>query len=105
MEKENNIDNNHINNDVLLTNKDNYIENENFNEDLEEALYCEDIAETFEPYYNKNILPFNLYIKDDLPVIFEALVELERVRPKNPVEYFCAYILEKNNINLKNQIN
>ena len=34
-------------------------------------------------------------MKDTYPIIFEALVELERVRPRDPVEFFSVYILHK----------
>lgn len=34
-------------------------------------------------------------MKDSFPIIFEALVELERIRPKDPVEFFSVYILHK----------
>ena len=85
--------------DILSTENNDNLEYEHHNEDLDEAFHCENIAGEFEPYHNKNILPFNLYIKDDLPIIYEALIELERVRPKNPVEFFCVYILDKQNSN------
>lgn len=36
-------------------------------------------------------------MKDSYPIIFEALIELERVRPKDPVEFFSVYLLQKQN--------
>ena len=31
-----------------------------------------------------------------LPIVYEALIELEKIRPSDPVEFFAAYILDKN---------
>jgi hypothetical protein len=31
-----------------------------------------------------------------LPIIYDALAEIDKVRPKEPVEFFAAYILERN---------
>jgi hypothetical protein len=31
-----------------------------------------------------------------LPVVYEALIELEKIRPADPVEFFVCYILDKN---------
>lgn len=73
-----------------------YIEDDHFNEDIDEANYCEEVSQHLEPYNNKNILPFNSYLKPHISILYQGLVELERVRPKNPVEFYCAYILEKN---------
>lgn len=89
-------------NDIYLTEDNNQLDNDLFNEDINEAEYCETIALKLSPYYNKNILPFNLYIKDSLPIIFEALVEIERIRPNNPVEFFCVYILNKHKATANN---
>ncbi len=36
-------------------------------------------------------------MKDSYPIIFEALIELERIRPRDPVEFFCVYILQRQN--------
>jgi hypothetical protein len=49
-----------------------------------------------------NILPSSLYLqKNVLPLIYEALAEIERVRPRDPIEYFVSYILEKNKKEIK----
>jgi len=31
-----------------------------------------------------------------LPLIYEALIQVDKIRPDDPVEFFVAYILEKN---------
>jgi hypothetical protein len=31
-----------------------------------------------------------------LPLIYEALIQVDKVRPNDPIEFFCAYILENN---------
>ena len=56
------------------------------------------------PFNSTNYLPFPLYIKDSMPIIFEALIELERIRPSNPVEFFVAFILNKNGTEKKELI-
>ena len=56
------------------------------------------------PYNSTNYLPFPLYIKESMPIIFEALIELERIRPANPVEFFAAFILNKNGTDKKELI-
>lgn len=71
------------------------LDEECFNEDVEESEFCEEISSVLNPYSNKNILPFPLYMKDSFPIIFEALVELERIRPKDPVEFFSVYLIQK----------
>ena len=76
-------------------NSEQYIDDECFNEDLEESDFCEKIYSKLNPTTIKNNLPFPLYMKDNFPIIFEALIELERVRPKDPVEFFSVYILQK----------
>lgn len=78
----------------------NFIEEDRFNEDMNEAEFCENIAGYLEPYNSSNNLPFPLYLKNHMPIIHEALVELERLRPKDPIEFFCAFILQKGNYKL-----
>jgi hypothetical protein len=34
--------------------------------------------------------------KNVLPIVYEALIELDKIRPADPVEFFAAYILDKN---------
>jgi hypothetical protein len=34
--------------------------------------------------------------KTCLPLIYEALIQVDKVRPDDPVEFFVAYILGKN---------
>jgi len=49
------------------------------------------------PYFSHNALPSTLYLKRKiLPVVYEALIELEKIRPRDPIEFFVAYILDKN---------
>jgi hypothetical protein len=49
------------------------------------------------PYFSKNALPTTLYLKDTvLPLIYKGLIELDKARPKDPIEFFAAYILENN---------
>jgi len=46
-----------------------------------------------EPYLANSSLPTTLYLKEYMPILYEGLIELERVRPREPVEFYCAYIL------------
>lgn len=71
------------------------IDEEKLNEDNFESDNCDNIAQYLNPYNNSNSLPFSLYIKESLPVLLEALTELERLRPKNPVEFFSVFLLHK----------
>jgi len=71
------------------------IDEEKLNEDIYESDYCDNIAQYLNPYNNSNSLPFSLYIKESIPVILEGLAELERLRPKNPVEFFSVFLLHK----------
>lgn len=49
------------------------------------------------PYFSINSLPTVSYLrKTCLPLIYEALIQVDKVRPNDPVEFFVAYILEKN---------
>lgn len=55
------------------------------------------MALLIKPHFSINSLPSSLYLKKStLPLIYEALLQVEKIRPKDPVEFFCAYILEKN---------
>jgi hypothetical protein len=48
------------------------------------------------PYFSENILPSSIYLrKKVLPLIYEALQQTDLIRPKDPVEFFVAYILDK----------
>jgi hypothetical protein len=59
----------------------------------------EKVALELKPYFSKNVLPSTLYLKDTvLPLIYKALIELDKARPKDPVEFFAAFILENNRI-------
>lgn len=81
----------------IITHEGDIIDDEKLNEEFEESDYCEFISGFVKPYNNKNIQPFPIYIKDNLPIILEALAEVERLRPKNPVEFFSVYLLQKAN--------
>ena len=73
-----------------------YIDSESFNEDLEESNEVVKKATILKPYFSNNILPSTLYLQRNvLPLILEALREVEKIRPKDPIEFFAAYILEK----------
>ncbi len=55
------------------------------------------MALSFQPYFAKDALPTSLYLKTTiLPQIYEGLLQVEKLRPKDPIEFFCAFILEKN---------
>jgi hypothetical protein len=74
-----------------------FIDEENFNEDLEESNFVEKRAVELKPYFSPNALPSSLYLQQNvLPLVFEALAEVEKNRPKDPIEFFCTYILENN---------
>lgn len=74
-----------------------HIDKDYYNDDEEECEEAVAKAITLKPYFSLNTLPSTLYLKQNvLPLVFEALNEVEKVRPKDPIEFFCAYILEKN---------
>ncbi len=59
----------------------------------------ENIALKLKPYFSQNALPTTLYLKDTiLPLVYKALIELDKARPRDPVEFFAAYLLENNRI-------
>ena len=44
-----------------------------------------------------NILPKSIYLqKTVLPLVYEALNQTEKLRPKDPIEFFAVYLLDKN---------
>jgi len=74
-----------------------YIDPECYNEDFEESKIVEKVALELKPYFSPSSIPTTLYLKNNvLPLVFEALTEVEKIRPKDPVEFFAAYLLEKN---------
>lgn len=74
-----------------------YIDEECFNEDFDESVEVEKRAVELKPYFSPNALPSTLYLQQNvLPLIFQGLTEVEKVRPKDPIEFFCAFILEHN---------
>jgi hypothetical protein len=74
-----------------------YINPELLNDDLEESLRVEKIAQETKPYFSSNILPRSLYLqKTVLPLIYEALNQTEKTRPKDPIEFFAVYLLDRN---------
>ena len=67
------------------------------NDDPEESLKIEKIAVETKPYFSSNVLPRSIYLqKTVLPLIYEALNQTEKIRPKDPIEFFAVYLLDKN---------
>ena len=55
------------------------------------------IAVETKPYFSSNVLPRSIYLqKTVLPLIYEALNQTEKIRPKDPIEFFAVYLLDKN---------
>ena len=77
-----------------------YINPELLNDDLEESAKIEQIALQAKPYFSSNILPRSLYLqKTVLPLVYEALNQTEKIRPKDPIEFFAVYLLDHNKQN------
>ena len=74
-----------------------YINPELLNDDLEESAKIEQIALQAKPYFSSNILPKSIYLQQNvLPLVYEALNQTEKKRPKDPIEFFAVYLLDKN---------
>ena len=74
-----------------------YINPELLNDDLEESAKIEQIPLQAKPYFSSNILPKSVYLQQKvLPLIYEALNQTEKKRPKDPIEFFAVYLLDKN---------
>ena len=74
-----------------------YINPELFNDDQEESLKMEKLAVEAKPYFSNNTLPKSLYLqKAVLPLVYEALTQVEKIRLKDPIEFFAVYLLDKN---------
>lgn len=74
-----------------------YINPELLNDDLEESAKMEKLATEIKPYFSNNILPKSLYLQNTvLPIIYEALNQTDKIRPKDPIEFFAVYLLDKN---------
>jgi len=59
--------------------------------------HVEKVSAELSPYFSPNCVPSTLYLKKNvLPIVYEALIELDKIRPADPVEFFAAYILDKN---------
>jgi hypothetical protein len=87
----------HIKENESSSNISKHIDKEYYNDDEEEYDEAVTKAINLKPYFSNNTLPSTLYLKQNvLPLVFEALTEVEKIRPKDPIEFFCAYILEKN---------
>ncbi len=100
-EPENNNENNNSNQlnsvDTFSTGKGNYIDEECFNEDREESDEVEKKTLLLKPYFSSNTVPSTLYLQQNVfPLVYQALTQVERARPKDPIEFFCSYILENN---------
>jgi hypothetical protein len=79
-----------------------YIDPECYNEDFEESKIVEKVALELKPYFSPSSLPTALYLKNNvLQLVFEALTEVEKIRPKDPIEFFAAYLLERNKKEIK----
>ena len=77
-----------------------YINPELLNDDLEESAKIEQIALQAKPYFSSNILPKSIYLQQNvLPLIYEALNQTEKKRPKDPIEFFAVYLLDHNRQN------
>ena len=77
-----------------------YINPELLNDDLEESAKIERIALQAKPYFSSNILPKSIYLQQKvLPLIYEALNQTEKKRPKDPIEFFAVYLLDHNKQN------
>ena len=74
-----------------------YINPELFNDDQEESLKMERLAIEAKPYFSNNTLPKSIYLqKTVLPLVYEALTQVKKIRPKDPIEFFAVYLLDKN---------
>jgi len=77
--------------------KGKFIDDEKFNEDIDESIEAEKRAIQLKPYFSPNSLQSSLYLQQNvLPLVYQALVEVEKTRPKDPIEFFCVYLLELN---------
>ena len=77
-----------------------YINPELLNDDLEESAKIEQIALQAKPYFSSNILPKSIYLQQKvLPLVYEALNQTEKKRPKDPIEFFAVYLLDHNKQN------
>ena len=80
-----------------------YINPELLNDDLEESNKIEQIALQAKPYFSSNILPKSIYLQQKvLPLVYEALNQTEKKRPKDPIEFFAVYLLDHNKPNKTN---
>ena len=67
------------------------------NDDPEESLKMEKLAIEAKPYFSSTMLPRSLYLQNTvLPLVYEALTQVEKIRPKDPIEFFAVYLLDKN---------
>ena len=74
-----------------------YINPELLNDDLEESAKIEKLALQAKPYFSSNILPKSVYLQQKvLPLVYEALNQTEKKRPKDPIEFFAVYLLDHN---------
>ena len=77
-----------------------YINPELLNDDLEESSKIEKIALGIKPYFSSNVLPKSVYLQQKvLPLVYEALNQTEKKRPKDPIEFFAVYLLDHNKNN------
>lgn len=77
--------------------EDKYIDPEYFNDDPDESNLVLSLAVELKPLITPKMLPQSFYLKTEvLPLIYEALVQVEKVRPRDPIEFFAAYLLNRN---------
>ena len=80
-----------------------YINPELLNDDLEESAKIEQIALQAKPYFSSNMWPKSVYLQQKvLPLVYEALNQTEKKRPKDPIEFFAVYLLDHNKPNKTN---
>ena len=97
-----NLEGNPENNTQEEEKEEKYINPDLFNDDPEESLKMEKLAIEAKPYFSSSILPKSLYLQRNvLPLVYEALAQVEKIRPKDPIEFFAVYLLDKNNEALK----
>lgn len=84
--------------------EENTLNPEFFNDDIEESNRMEKLALDIQPYFSNNTLPKSLYLQQViLPIVYEALSQVEKIRPKDPIEFFAVYLLDKNKMEFSNK--
>lgn len=77
--------------------EENQLSPEFFNDDIDESNKMEKLSLDIQPYFSNNTLPKSLYLQQSiLPIVYEALSQVEKLRPKDPIEFFAVYIMDRN---------